>query len=146
VGRKVTARGLVEGVGAGQVLILEQPLSLWGGVDPESGRVVERSHPQHGESLAGRVVVMPHGRGSSSASSVLAELLRKGCAPSAILLAEPDSILVIGALVARALYGADCPIAVVASDTIEPGQWCRVTVGPEETELEFFPGDADTHG
>ncbi len=142
----MTARGLVEGVGAGQVLILEQPLSLWGGVDPETGEVVERSHPQQGESLAGRVVVMPHGRGSSSASSVLAELLRVGHGPSAILLAEPDSILVIGALVARALYGANCPIAVAASDRIEPGRWCRVTVGPEDTELEFSPRNADTNG
>jgi predicted aconitase with swiveling domain len=61
-------------------------------------------------------VVMPSGRGSSSSSSVLAEAIRLGTAPLAILLAEPDEILVIGALVAEYLYGRTCPILVLPED------------------------------
>ncbi len=55
---------------------------------------------------------MPHGRGSSSSSAILAEALRLGTGPAAIVLDENDSILVVGALVARELYEASCPIVV----------------------------------
>jgi predicted aconitase with swiveling domain len=109
---------LVDGVAAGEVLALDAPLSFWGGVSIESGRIVDPSHPQSGVSLAGKVLVLPHGRGSSSSSSVLAEMIRIGTGPAGIVLDEPDSIMVIGALVADRLYGTRCPI-VVASTTPE---------------------------
>lgn len=104
-----------------ETLVLEEPLSLWGGVDTASGRIIEKGHPQCGESLGGRILVMDHGRGSSSSSSVLAEMLRLGVGPVGIVLRENDSILAIGALVARALYGAVCPV-VVTTDPLGAGQ------------------------
>ena len=107
---------LVPGSASGPVLHLDEPLSLWGGLDPGSGKIIEGSHPQFGESVTGRVVVMPHGRGSSSSSSVLAEALRCGVGPAGFVLTEPDLILVIGALVARHLYGSQCPIVVAGVD------------------------------
>jgi hypothetical protein len=100
----------VAGHASGRILRLAGPLSLWGGLDPETGLIVDGSHPQHGESMKGRIVVMPHGRGSSSSSSVLAEAMRLGTAPAGFVLDEPDGILVIGSLVAARLYGASCPI------------------------------------
>ena len=105
-------RVLVGGSATGEVLRLDEPLSFWGGVDPQTGRVIEERHPQFGESVAGKLVAMPTGRGSSSASSILAELLRRGCGPVGIVLAASDGILVAGSLVARELYGAECPIVV----------------------------------
>jgi predicted aconitase with swiveling domain len=72
--------------------VLEAPLSLWGGLDPHSGRLCDHHHPQLGATIAGHILVMPSGRGSSSSSSVLAEAIRLGTAPAAILLAEPDEI------------------------------------------------------
>lgn len=119
-------RVLVEGVASGEVLALDAPLSIWGGVDAASGRIVEATHPQFGESLAGKIVVLPHGRGSSSSSSVLAEMLRIGTGPAGIVLGEPDSILVIGVLVASRLYGARCPI-VLTPNTPEDGSIWRIT-------------------
>jgi predicted aconitase with swiveling domain len=111
-------RPLVPGRARGEVIRLDQGLSFWGGYDPETGTIIDRSHPQRGESLAGKIVVMPHGRGSSSASSVLAEALRLGTGPAAIVLGEPDQILVIGSLVARLLYGVQCPIYLG-----DPSEW-----------------------
>lgn len=103
-------RTLVSGRADGPDIVLDEGLSFWGGFDPDSGRIVDRSHPQHGETLTGAILWMPHGRGSSSSSSVLAEALRLGTGPAAIILAEPDQILVIGSLVAGLLYGVSCPI------------------------------------
>lgn len=109
-------RALVDGHAAGTALVLAEPLSFWGGVDTATGTIVDARHPQRGRSVAGRVLVMPAGRGSSSSSSVLAETIRLGTGPSAIVLAEPDEILVLGSLIVRLLDGASCPVIVLGPD------------------------------
>jgi predicted aconitase with swiveling domain len=127
--RELQGRALVAGDAAGPALVLEAPLSLWGGMDPHSGRLTDHHHPQHGASLTGQVLVMPSGRGSSSSSSILAESIRLGTAPLAILLSDPDDILVLGALVAEYLYARTCPIVVLpdaATGTIATGDQVEV--------------------
>jgi uncharacterized protein len=114
VGRRLTGRSLAPGQAAGMALVLDEPLSFWGGMDPRTGRITDTRHPQHGALLTGRVVVMPGGRGSSSSASVLAEAVRAGTAPAAILLGEPDLILAIGAAVAEELYGVQVPIVLLS--------------------------------
>ncbi len=109
---------LAPGSANAAAIVLREPLSLWGGMDPASGQVIDARHPQRGENLAGRIVVMPAARGSSSSSSVLAEAVRAGYAPAGILLAEPDLILAVGAAVAEELYGVRVPIVVVAPDEL----------------------------
>lgn len=99
-----------------RVLRLTEGLSLWGGMDPATGELIDAHHPQRGANLAGRVVVMPSGRGSSSSASVLAEAVRAGTAPAAIILAEPDLILAIGSAVAEELYGVRVPVVVLGAD------------------------------
>ena len=103
---------------APRALVLEEPLSLWGGMDPATGELIDAHHPQRGANLSGRVVVMRSGRGSSSSASVLAEAVRAGTAPSAILLGEPDLILSIGAAVAEELYGVHVPVVVLPLDRL----------------------------
>src|SRR5947208_801065 len=66
-----------------------------------------------GVTVPGRVLVSPSGRGSSSSSSVLAEAIRLRTAPAAIVLAEPDQIVALGAIVARELYGVALPVVAV---------------------------------
>ena len=109
-GAELHGRALLAGEAVGSALVLEAPLSLWGGMDPRTGRISDHHHPQLGATITGKILVMPSGRGSSSSSSVLAEAIRLGTAPLAILLAEPDEILVLGALVAEYLYERTCPI------------------------------------
>jgi predicted aconitase with swiveling domain len=108
----MSLRYLLPGEARGEVVVLDEPLSMWGGFDPETGEVIDRHHPQAGTNLTGRVVVMPSGRGSSSSSTVLAEAIRLGTAPAAIVLRQPDDIILLGALVAKELYGLVCPVAV----------------------------------
>jgi uncharacterized protein len=110
VGDVVKGRVLADGIARGVALVLQEPLSLWGGVDPATGAIIDVRHPQRGTFLKGRVLVMRSGRGSSSSSSVLAESVRSGCAPAAILLGEPDLILAVGAAVAEELYAVRVPI------------------------------------
>jgi predicted aconitase with swiveling domain len=130
----LTAEGrtLVAGRATGRALVLHAPLSFWGGVDPETGELIDTHHPQMGAVLTDRILVMPSGRGSSSSSYVFAESIRAGTAPAAIVLREPDGIVALGAIVARELYGTSIPVVVLdtdAYDAIADGERVEVVAG-----------------
>lgn len=120
------AWALAHGQARGTALVLTEPISFWGGVEVETGRIIDRSHPQCGGLVAGRVLVMPGGRGSSSSSAVLAEAIRLGTGPCGIVLAAPDPILTVGAIVAEFLYQLRCPIAVCPIEGIATGDHVQV--------------------
>jgi predicted aconitase with swiveling domain len=101
---------LYEGDAEGEVLWLDDPLSLWGGFDPQTGEIIDRNHPQCGACLAGKIVFMPGTRGSAGTPGGLAEALRRGTGPLAIILGRRDANVVIGAAVAERLYGCRCPV------------------------------------
>lgn len=106
----VEVRALTSGTTEAQLLLLDTPLSLWGGVDLQSSEIVDRTHPQQGTVIANRILAMRSARGSSSSSSALVEIARVRRAPAAIILGQYDPILVMGALVADELYGVKIPI------------------------------------
>ena len=110
---------LVGGEAGGSTLALDEPLSFWGGYDAETGAIIDQHHPQVGTVISGAVVVMTTGRGSSSASSVIAEAIRLGTAPAAIIMLEADEIVALGAIVADELYGLRMPVVVVDPATFE---------------------------
>jgi 4-hydroxy-tetrahydrodipicolinate synthase len=91
--RMRTGRTYAPGVAEGEVLLLSEPLSFYGGVDVESGEIIDHSHPDRGKNVAGKILVMPSGRGSSSSSSVLAELIRLNTGSVGILLERPRSMI-----------------------------------------------------
>ena len=109
----IEGRSLVAGRGQGSLLHADLGLSFWGGVDPFSGEVIDRHHPLSGQSLAGRVLAIPSGRGSCTGSSVLLELILNGPAPAALVLAEPDEILTLGALVAEHVFDVQLPVLCI---------------------------------
>lgn len=115
---------LFEGDATGEVLVLDEPLSFWGGVDRESGVIIDVHHPQQGQTVTGKIVVMAIGRGSSSSSSVFAELIRLSIAPAAVVLTEFDHILVLGAIVGNLLYERRCPFI-----RIDPADGARLATG-----------------
>jgi len=108
-------RALHPGSSSGELLILDQPISFWGGVD-HHGVIIDVHHPQCGVSVAGKVLVMTSGRGSSSATAVLAELIRAKKAPAAMIFTECDIILVIGALVSAELYQIQMPMVELTEE------------------------------
>lgn len=109
----LAGRALAPGSAHGRALVLSEPLSFWGGIDIESGRVIDGHHPQAGADVRGKILFMPSGRGSSSSSTVLAEAIRAGTGPVGIVLLHADSILTLGAVVACILYGVERPVVVL---------------------------------
>ena len=128
-GAGITGRVLHPGSAAGRTIRLDAPLSFWGGLDPSTGQIIDRAHPQVGASLAGRVAVMPGSRGSSGTPGVLAESLRLGTGPAALVVQKADINLTAGAVVAAALYDRHCPIVLLDDESFaEVGSWSSITV------------------
>ena len=99
-------------------LVLAEPLSFWGGFDPVSGRIIDVRHPDHGAQIAGRVLVLERTIGSSGAPAVIAEAIRQGTGPAAIVLGEPSLAVAIETLTPEVLYGVTSPFAVVDKGTL----------------------------
>lgn len=126
---------LVEGELRGEVVRLDEALSFWGGFDAATGRIIDRSHPQHGTSLAGKVVAMPGSRGSSGTPGVLGDAIRRGTGPAAMIVTKADINLVAGALTAQALYDRSCAILLVDADTLaDLPPTLPATTPPKDTE------------
>ena len=98
-------------------------MSFWGGVHPESGVIIDAHHPQRGESVAGKILMMPSSRGSCTGSAVLLGLALAGNAPVAIVFREAEDILTLGAVLANSMYGSH--IAVIRLDEKDYHQLTR---------------------
>lgn len=113
---RILGRPLVDGTATGVALATDTPLSFWGGVDPESGVVIDRRHPLDSESISGRILVLPSGRGSCSASGVLLESIANGTSPEGIIVSEVDPIIGLGAILGEELLGKVVPVVLVTAD------------------------------
>lgn len=115
--KKLSGSVLNPGTAEGPLLFLDEPLSFWGGFDPQTGIILDARHPQKGRSIARHVLFMRETRGSGSAAGGIAEALRLGTAPLGIILGSTDLNLAIGAFVASLLYRSECPVLAVADES-----------------------------
>ena len=105
-----SGRVLVRGnnaTSASQILLSDTSLSFWGGIDPETGRIIDTSHPLFDQSVSHKILCLPSGRGSCTASQVLLELILNDKAPKAIVLRDVDGLVCVGALVAQEIFDSE---------------------------------------
>lgn len=114
--RRIQGKPLIRGSVAGRALVTNTPLSFWGGVNPENGQVIDKRHPLSGEFLTGRILVLPSGRGSCSASGVLLESISNNTAPAGIVLSEMDPIMGLGAILGDELLDRVVPVVLVSAE------------------------------
>jgi predicted aconitase with swiveling domain len=91
------------------------PLSFWGGLDPDTGAIIDQRHPLAGQNARGKILVIPAGRGSCSGSGVILEAIVNQTAPAAILISRVDPIIALGCILGDELYD-DHPALLVISD------------------------------
>jgi predicted aconitase with swiveling domain len=107
---KLHGRSIYPGVVQGEALVSTQAISFFGGIDPDTGCVVERGHALEGQSIAGKVLVFPTGKGSTVGSYTLYRLKENGHAPLAILNAECETITAVGCIIAEIVCVDQLPI------------------------------------
>jgi len=98
---KLSGRTIYPGTASSEALVSQMGISFYGGVDPESGIVTEAGHDLEGQSVAGKVLIFPSGKGSTVGSYVLYRLQKNGHAPAAILNAECETITAVGCIIAE---------------------------------------------
>ena len=98
--RHLEGRVIKAGRCEGEALVSPEPLSFFGGVDAETGRVIEPGHPLEGQSIAGRVLVFPTAKGSTVGSYILYRLRKAGLAPAGLINSESEPIVAVGAIIA----------------------------------------------
>lgn len=103
-------QSIIAGQARGDILATDEGLSFWGGVDPLTGKVIDAHHPLCGQSLAGRVLVMPTTRGSCSGSGVMLDLALNGMAPAAFVFREPEDVVTLGAIIAARMFERPVPV------------------------------------
>ncbi len=94
-------RKIAPGSGVGEALVTNMGISFFGGVDPVSGVVVEKGHELEGQSIRGKVLIFPTGKGSTVGSYTLYRLKRAGRAPAAILNEEAETITAVGCIISE---------------------------------------------
>ena len=97
--KRLRGRAICRGWAQGTALVSPAAIGFLGGVDPDTGIVVELEHPLHGQSVAGRVLVFPTGKGSTVGSYTLYRLCKNGLAPTAIVNARSEAIVAVGAII-----------------------------------------------
>ncbi|MCG6904958.1 MAG: aconitase X [Rhodobacter sp.] len=141
----------------GEIVVCTEGLSFWGGVDPGTGVVIDAHHGLHGQSIAGKILLMPTSRGSCSGSGVLLELALNGRAPSALIFREDEEILTLGAMIAARMFDRSVAIirlssadygelgqkerASLSGNTLMAGDWSLTLHRVSQDDLELSPSD-----
>ncbi|WP_407354720.1 DUF126 domain-containing protein [Methanolobus sp. WCC5] len=96
---RINCRTISRGVAEGEVLLTHDPISFLGNVDPETGIVAEPQHELYGQSIGGKILVFPHGKGSTVGSYVIYQLFKNNVAPAAMINLESEPIVAVGAII-----------------------------------------------
>ncbi len=98
---ELKGRIISKGIGEGEALVTSQPISFYGGVDPDAGEVIEKGHELQGKSVKGKILVFPNGKGSTVGSYTLYRMKKNGVAPAGIINKECETIVAVGAIIAE---------------------------------------------
>ncbi len=136
MGIMLKGRALIRGTAQGEAVVSQEPISFWGGVNPNTGEVIDRRHDRSGAVITGKIFIFPTGKGSSTGSAVLMEGIRNGTAPAAIINYKVDPILALGAIIAEELYKKTMPIVILTiQDFAMIHEGDILTIQPDGTVL-----------
>jgi len=98
---ELKGRIISKGKGAGEALVTSQPISFYGGVDPNTGEIIEKGHELQGKIVKGKVLVFPTGKGSTVGSYTLYRMKKNGTAPAGIINKECETVVAVGAIISE---------------------------------------------
>ncbi len=126
-------RKIYQGSVEGKALVTSMGISFFGGVDPDTGVVVEKGHQLEGQSISGKVLVFPTGKGSTVGSYTLYRLKKNGVAPIAIVNAQCETITAVGCIIAEIPCVDQVPIEQLQTGAI-------LKIDGERGQIEVISG------
>jgi predicted aconitase with swiveling domain len=122
--RVIQGETIIPGLAKGVALASSEPVSFWGGYDQVTGEIIDRRHPLSGQIAAGRMLVLPYTRGSSTSTAILLESVRAGVAPAGLITDRADVFLALASVVAAEMYETGFPMVAIdrkSFDSIQTG-------------------------
>ena len=98
---QLKGRIIYKGKAEGEALVTSQPISFYGGVDPNTGVVIEKGHELQGQSVKGKILVFPTGKGSTVGSYTLYRMKKNGTAPAGMINRECETVVAVGAIISE---------------------------------------------
>ena len=98
---QLKGRIIYKGKAEGKALVTEMPISFYGGVDPNTGIVIEKGHQLNGQSVKGKILVFPQGKGSTVGSYTLFRMKKNGVAPLGMINKECETVIAVGAIISE---------------------------------------------
>ena len=98
---ELKGRIIYKGIVEGEALTTTQPISFYGGVDPETSKILEKGHELQGKRIKGKILVFPTGKGSTVGSYTLYRLKKGGVAPAGIINRECETVVAVGAIISE---------------------------------------------
>lgn len=127
---KLTGRKIYKGKTEGEALVTSQSISFYGGVDPETGTIVEKGHELEGQSIIDKILVFPSGKGSTVGSYVIYQMAMTGKGPKALVLKDCEAIVAVGCII------SDLPcIDQIETEKIETGM--KIILDADNSTIEF---------
>lgn len=127
---ELTGRVIKMGKAEGVALVSSVPVGFLGGIEPETGIVIEPGHPLEGECVAGRILVFPTGKGSTVGSYTLYRMARAGTAPAAIINLESEAIVAVGAIISDIPMVDKVDVSLIRTGDLVRVDGDRVIIGP----------------
>ncbi len=94
----IKARTISKGEASGELIVSSQPLSFLGGVNPETGEIIDPNHELKGKFINDKILFIPGGKGSTVGSYVIFQMKKNGVAPKAIICLTAEPIIATGAI------------------------------------------------
>ena len=99
-----------------ELLWANEPMSVWGTVDPQSGLIRDNRHALYMKNMAGKVLAFTTPKGSSGTGLIILEQIRTGCAPAAIINLRSDPVVLTGPIIAKRFYNVDIPVVNLSEE------------------------------
>jgi hypothetical protein len=128
---KLEGRTIFEGKAKGKVLFSTEPISFYGGVDPNTGVITEKNHPLQGKSITGKILVFPYGKGSTVGSYTIYQLKKTGKAPLAMIMNETEAIVAVGAIISE-IPAMD----KIKTEKLKEGMEIKVKIDSKKGEIQ----------
>lgn len=98
---KLTGRKIYKGNAEAEAVVTQDGISFYGGVDPDTGKVVEVGHELEGQTISGKILVFPTGKGSTVGSYTMYRMKKNNTAPAAIVNKQIDTIVAVGCIISE---------------------------------------------
>lgn len=128
----ITCRSIAKGKGKGDLIVSSEPISFLGGVNPETGEVIDPNHELKGEIIKDKVLFIPGGKGSTVGSYVIFQMMKNNTAPKAIICLNAEPIIATGAIM------SDIPMVDTPSNVKGLTNGTMVEVDADEGTIEIL--------